>query len=169
MTPTKIKIVCICHFSNNEIQEILPLWKRVNEFAPYIPNMLKGFEDREDVDINVICPHGWLRRRTKIINREISYFFIPCGITFIHCSWQRFFNFDIYSNFYFFRRKVKKVINKIQPDIINLIGAENAYYSSVILDYKNSYPVLITIQWFISQMRNSVTLFPEVKKNIEIE
>jgi glycosyltransferase involved in cell wall biosynthesis len=41
------------------------------------------------------------------------------------------------------------LIDKIKPDLVNLIGAENAYYSSSILAIKK-YPVLVTIQGFVA-------------------
>lgn len=169
MNPKKIKIVWICHFSNEEIQTMLPLWKRYPEFASWIPNLLKGFEEREDIEINVICPHGCLKKQTELTIRNINYYFIPYGMFFIHCRWPKFINIDIYSNYYFFRSRIKKTINRIKPDLINLIGAENAYYSSAILDFKEKYPILITIQGFISQMRGSIKLTAELKNKMLIE
>ena len=128
----KIKIVWICHFTNAEMQSLLSLWKHKDEFASWIPNTLKGFENREDIELHVISPHEYLKRATKLTVRNIQYYFIPYGIPFWHRHWPGFFRFDSYSSFLSFRRKVKELINSIHPDMINLVGAENAYYSSSI-------------------------------------
>jgi glycosyltransferase involved in cell wall biosynthesis len=54
------------------------------------------------------------------------------------------------TNFYFNRRKIKKIINEINPYIIHLHGTENAYFVSSFLDLYQKFPSLITIQGFIN-------------------
>lgn len=165
----KLKVVWVCHFSNDDIQSLLPLWRSKNEFAPWIPNMLKGFEGREDIDLYVISPHEYLKRTTKFVLKNIKYYFIPYGVPVWHRHWPRFFRFDIYSNHFSFRRKLKRLIKVINPDIINLIGAENSYYSSSIFDYHRKYPILITIQGFISQLKDELPATLDIRDRIQIE
>lgn len=166
----KTRIVWICHFTNEEIQSFLPLRKQKDEMAPWIPNTVKGFENREDVELHIVSPHANLKRTTKVTIRNIHYYFIPYGIPIWHRHWPRFFRFDVYSNFYFFRKKVKKIVNGIKPDIVNLIGAENAYYSSSVLNLKNDYPVLISIQGFVRQHKEFGEIVSlDAKKRIDVE
>lgn len=165
----KLKVVWICHFSNTEIQFRLSIGKPVNEFAPWIPNTIKGFEDKSDVELHVIAPHEYLKNYSHFFMRNIHYHFIPIGIPYFHRHWPGFFRYDILTNFKPFRQYVRFIIEKIKPDIINLIGAENAYYSSSILDYFREYPCLITIQGFISQLKHDIPLNIDVKRKIMIE
>jgi len=169
MNQKKIKIVWICHFTNAEIQSLLPLWCKKDEFAPWIPNMLKGFENREDFDIHVVSPHEYLKNSTSLLIRNIHYHFIPYGIPIWHRHWPGIFLFDIYTNYYHFRKRVKKTINIISPDLINLIGTENSYYTSSIFEFINDYPILVAIQGFISQMRGEIEMNPVAKKMIDVE
>ena len=154
MSTYKIKVIWICHFTNAEFQKLLPLWKQRNEFASWIPNLLKGFENNSDIELHIITPHEYLKTETKIKVRNIHYYFIPYGIPLYHRHWPGFFRLDNYTNFYLFRKKVNKIVKHINPDLINLIGAENAYYSSAILDYQDKFPVLVTIQGFISEFKS---------------
>ena len=165
----KIKVVWICHFTNEEVQSLLKVWKNANEFAPWIPNFLRGFENNKDVEIHVIAPHDYLRRKTKFELRNIQYHFIPFGIPFVHRHWPSYFRLDVYSNFIFFRKKVRKIINEIKPDLINLMGAENSYYSASILDVKENYPILICIQGFISEFNDEPNKSKELKNRIHFE
>ncbi len=169
MNQQKIKVVWICHFTNEEIQKLLPIWKHRDEMASWIPNLLKGFEDREDVEIHVISPHEYLKETTNIFLRNINYYFVPYGIPFLHRHWPDYFNFDVYSDYYFFRRKVRKIVEQIKPNIINLIGAENPYYSTSILDFKNNYPVLVFIQGLISQFKDEPNKTSKLNHRIRIE
>lgn len=165
----KIKIVWICHFTNEEVQSLLSLWRKQDEFASWIPNMLKGFETQENIELHVVSPHDYLKNPTSFLLRNIHYHFIPYGVPFWHRHWPDILRLDVYSNFYLYRRKVKTIINRIQPDLINLIGAENAYYSYSILDFKNKYPIIVVIQGFISQMRGVTKLSPYQNKRIAVE
>lgn len=169
MLNKKIKAVWICHFTNDEMQSKIPLWRKQSEFAPWIPNMLKGFENRDDIEIHIICPHDYLKKATNLFIRNIHYHFIPYGIPIWHRHWPGIFLFDVYTNYYFFRLSIKRVINQIKPNLVTLVGAENSYYSSSILDVKNDYPILIIIQGFISQMRGAIKLTKATKKRIEVE
>lgn len=165
----KIKIVWICHFTNEEVQSLLPLWRKQDEFASWIPNMLRGFENHEEFEIHVVSPHDFLRTPTSFSLRNIHYHFIHYGVPFWHRHWPAIFLFDAYSNYYFLRKRIKKTINQIQPDFINLIGAENPYYSWSVLDLKKDYPVLVLIQGFISQMKGQIKLTTAAKKRIDVE
>jgi len=162
-------VVWICHFTNAEMQSMLTLWKRGDEFASWIPNLLKGFEGRTDIEVHVIAPHDYLKRTTKLTVRNIRYYFIAYGIPLWHRHWPRFFTFDIYSDFIFFRREIRNIINEIHPDLIHLMGAENAHYSSSIFDFKKDYPILITIQGFISQFKGEFNLPSWFKNRIHVE
>lgn len=166
---SKLKILWICHFTNAEVQTKLPLWRKQDESAPWVPNVIKGLQGRDDIELHVISPHDYLRRQTSFSQNNIHYYFISYGVPIFNRHWPGIYPYDVYADFAAFRGKVKKLVAKIKPDLINLIGAENSYYSSSILDFKGKYPILITIQGFISQMKDVIELTPKQNKMIEIE
>ena len=169
MEHAKIKVIWICHFTNAEIQKLIPVRKHRDEMAPWIPNLLKGFEKRDDIEIHVISPHEYLKKTTKIILRNIHYHFVPYGIPFFHRHWPKQFKIDVYFDYYFFRQKIQRIVAQIKPQLINLIGTENPYYSSSILDFKTKYPVLIFIQGLISQFKDEPNQTPALNKRIKLE
>jgi len=163
------RIVWLCHFTNEEMQTQLPLWKRINEFASWIPNMARSFEKRKDVELHILSPHEYLKRTTSLEIRNVKYHLIPVGMPIYRRHWPGILRYDVITNFVDFRQKALLAIKRIKPDIINLIGAENAYYSSTILDLKNDYPVIVGIQGFISQFKDTKNKSLELHKRIEIE
>lgn len=163
------KIVILCHFTNEEIQKKLPLWKKSNEFASWMPNILKGLSQTKEYEFHVISPHNYLKKDTYFKENNIYYYFLTFGIPILSLPWPHSFPLDAYSNYSFFKFKVNKIVNKINPSLINLIGAENAYYSGSILQFKDRFPVLITIQGFIGQLEKQIELNYYQKKRIEIE
>ncbi|MEJ5961272.1 glycosyltransferase family 4 protein [Pedobacter immunditicola] len=151
----KIKVVWLCHFSNESIQNRLPLWKKSEVYAAWITNTLEGFKNSNEFEIHVISPHQYLKRDYSFEEDGIFYHFYAIGMPIINRSWPAIFRFDLFCSFWANRRKIKKLVKTIQPDLINLHGAENSYYSSSALDFYEQYPLLVTIQGFISLEVNS--------------
>jgi glycosyltransferase involved in cell wall biosynthesis len=151
-----IKVVWICHFSNHEVQKHLPLVKKSPQYAPWISLLIQEFKENTDIELHIIAPFRWLKKDTYFQLDGIHYHFIKTGIPFVHRHWPAIFKFDFWTYFYLNRRKIRKTVEKIKPEIINLHGTENTYFSSAIFDLKK-YPVLITIQGLFS--------FTEIMKN----
>jgi len=147
----KLKVALICHFRNKEIDQELNLRKTRNEMAPWITGLIKLFQNKKEIELHVISPYDYLGKQVSFEKNGIHYHFYNCGIPIYGRHWPRFFIFDYWTNFIFNKRKVRKIVKEIQPDIIHLYGAENAYYSSTIFQFKNEYPVIVTIQGFISR------------------
>jgi glycosyltransferase involved in cell wall biosynthesis len=154
MRGSKLNVVWLCHFINSEMQSKLPLFLKKEEFASWIPNLIKGFESREDINLNVIVPLEYLKRKIRLTIRGVHYIFIPLGIPVIHRHWPALFRFDLFTKYYFIRKKIRYEVKRIDPDIINLLGTENTFYSSSILDFQDEYPVLITLQGFAGEVVN---------------
>lgn len=145
----KLRIVWICHFMNQSMKEKLSIPLEIKEFAPWIPLGIEEFRKMNDIELHVIAPLYTILKNSKIDEGNIHYHFIKVGRPLSRKPWPNWFEFDLLSNFLTFNIWVKKLINKIKPDLINLIGAENAYYSSSVLGIKK-YPILVTIQGFVS-------------------
>lgn len=145
----KIKVAFICQFSSEVVQERLPIWKESDVYAAWITNTIEGFKNSKEFELHIISPHQFLKKDFSYEEEGIFYHFYKIGIPIIGRNWPRFFRFDLYTNFYFNRKKIKRIVSKIKPDIINLQGAENAHYSYSVLDLYKKYPVLVTIQGFV--------------------
>ena len=146
----KIIVVWICHFSNREIQDKLQVRKRINEFAPWISLGIKEVQKRSEIELHIISPHRWISGIREFEDKNVSYHFFNPGIPLYGRHWPRFFRWDLYSCFHSNRKRIKKIAELINPDIIHWHGAENGYFTSSFFDLMNRYPHLVTIQGFIS-------------------
>lgn len=165
----KLKIVWICNFMNQTIQKKLGMDGNEKEFGPWITLGIEEVKKRNDIELHVISPCYRILRNCKFTDKNIKYYFIRIGIPFMRTAWRAWFNFDLWSNYYFFNLQVKKLVKRINPDLVNLYGAENAHYSSSILGIKG-YPILVTIQGFISLSNLDYhRKAAGIKKRIQIE
>jgi len=149
MLNKKLKVVWLCHFSNEEIQSKLNITKNIKEIAPWISLGIEEFKKRDDVELHVVSPHRWLTQTKHFSNMNIHYHFFNPGIPFYGRHWPSFFRLDHVTKYISNRLKIRWIIAKINPDIVNLHGIENGYYSRAVLDL-HKYPHLITIQGLIS-------------------
>jgi len=164
----KIKIALICHFMNTTVQRALGMDGSEQELAPWISLEIEEIKKRNDIELHVISPFFKIRINKSFVDRNIHYHCIKVGIPLMRRYWPVYFRFNTWTNFYLFNLQVRRLINKIKPDLVNLSGAENAYYSSSILGIKG-YPILVTIQGFVSLNSEKAVKNPIVLKRIEIE
>lgn len=164
-----LKVVWICHFTNEEVQDYLPLWKRSCEFGQWIPNTIAGFKERDDVELHVVVPHIYLKRSIDLNIDGIYYHFIAFGFPLINRPWPSFFALDAVLGYPGVEHKIVRKVTQINPDIINLQGAENAYYSSSILKLKDKYPIVISIQGFAMHMSPEIKSTVINKRRIKVE
>ena len=183
----KIKVVWICHFSNQNIRSKIPLksWKTTNsirslfglsklkylDFASWVSMQLKEFEKINQVELHVIAPHAGMKK--------LKHTYQDKGI------WYHFYKPDVFlgiiklkeklsglknKNYKLNRFLVHQFIKNINPDIVNLIGSENPYYSITALDVKNV-PVIVSCQTvYTNPDRRTISgSVDDIRWNIELD
>jgi glycosyltransferase involved in cell wall biosynthesis len=164
----KLKVVWICHFSNAEIRKRLPLKKRsidyyirsvLNrshkknqqaDFAPWVSNGIEELRRNENIELHVIAPIGGLKYSSYKFSLEgVYYYFYNPYYTFYLDYFTR--SYKLWNKLQTTSKYVRKFINAINPDIINLIGTENPYYSGSILDiFNDDIPIMVSLQTFFT-------------------
>lgn len=142
----KLKVVWICHFDNDEIRKAMGVKKVVPEFANWIPDTAKALAESEEVELHLIAPYYYISSGKSFKLGNIYYHFFNAGIPFINKSWRPIFRRDGITDFLLSKLSVRRLVNRIKPDVIHLQGAENPYYSVTILQFLNKYPVVINLQ-----------------------
>ena len=139
-----MKVIWICSFANQEIQKIIGNDKSF--FAsPWITELIELFRNKEDIELSIISPNYYSN----------DYKFFKLGNIEVHLTqYRRSFipakAYNLTLNYNTATNAILKVVDTIKPDLIHLHGSENAFYSASILPLLDKYPVLVTIQGFVS-------------------
>ena len=160
------KIVFLCHFSNPLVRKNLEL-KNFNfrnciakilhrkpynydDFAIWVSDYIKEFEKHNDFEFWVVAPHRGMKveKQTFDVN-GIHYFFYKCDYNFFCSFLNSKFHLQEKTDFRTNRKRIKTIIDGIQPNVIILCGAENPYYSLGVLDIKNL-PVYVILQTLLN-------------------
>lgn len=158
----KIRVAMVCHFSTQEVRERLCLsrFKFVNlircffhraplsyyDFAPWIDSITSQIPTCKSIELHVISPHkGMVKKEEEFIFDKTNYHFFKSKPSL----------FVLLINRYLFHYKLVKYkhnahmitsfIDKINPDLVVLVGTENPYYSSSLIGLKN-YPLFVLCQ-----------------------
>ncbi len=154
----RLKVCMVCHFSNAEVRLHLPLdesrklytfvrkmlgmptkGKVYGDIAPWDTSTINYFRDRGDIELHVISAHSGLKKRmVSFENQGVHYNFVKCEVA---TMLKRVIpNAKIWQMLNPMVKDVHHLIGEIKPDIVLLIGLENAYYSGTVLGIKD-YPV----------------------------
>ncbi len=135
--------------------------------APWIPPSIKVLESVKNIELHIISPHEYITGIKKYEKKGVHYYFYNAHMPITGRHWPGFFKWDYISDFRKNKRIAKKLVHQINPDIIHLHGAENAYFSSTILQFVNKYPIVFTLQGFISNTNSNGS--KQIKKRVEVE
>ena len=180
----KIKVAMVCHYSNAKVREHLPLDNRIfysivrrlllmpskgrgyGDIAPWDSYMVEQLRQREDIELYVISAHTGLKRSVCSFNLEsVHYNFVRCDRATLL---KRLISSpSIWHKLNPMRPIVRRLINDINPDIIALMGTENAYYSGTVLGIENI-PIIIKLQTIYNNPDRAVYSTVD-KKNAYVE
>ena len=152
----------VCHFSSAKVRQHLrldnrKLYRLVRKLL-FMPTKDSGYGDlagwdsyiieelrkRPDIELHVISAHNGLKKSVCPFELEgVNYYFVRCDRA---TMLKRLIpSSKLWHKLNPMRPVVRKLVKKIQPDVIALIGAENAYYSGTVLGIKGI-PVILKCQ-----------------------
>jgi glycosyltransferase involved in cell wall biosynthesis len=159
----KLRVALICQFSNQDVRGKLPLSKLAvrnairrflgkqptqvdRDFAPWVSNLIKEFEKIHDLELHVIAPHAGMTSLTyEYCKNGVSYHFFKSDLFFIYDMILRRWSFLPRPKYRLNRFLVHRFLNRIKPDVVDLVGTENPYYSITALDIEQV-PVYVSVQ-----------------------
>jgi len=144
--PDRMKIVWICHFTDQKIQEIIKPRRVVSQFAPWISYTIPAFENQGDVELHIIAPHEHISGIREFRLNGVYYHFFNPFIPIIGRHWPGWFKWDSWTGYAKNSRIVQRLVRLINPDVIHLQGAENPYYSVTILNLLGRVPTVVNLQ-----------------------
>lgn len=153
------KIAWICHFGNEMVAKNIGSSKIMN-FAPWISELIKLFENDQKHQIYIIAPNYYNNRNIQFVNNNINFHFFRTNRS-IKPHFLRNFSWGFTES----KKNIIKIIHKINPDIIHLHGSENPIYASAVLHLIDNYPVIVQIQGFV---KNSSSYYNPIREIIRL-
>lgn len=145
-----MKVAMICHFSNQEIRDQLPLSKKrlyiflrrifglpnkatlYGDTAIWDTGIINAMKTRDDINLYVLSCHSGLRRSLVSFEKDgVHFTFFRHEIATMLKHIVKIPNLWLKLNP--LSKRIAKTVNRIKPDIVLLCGAENPHYASSVL------------------------------------
>ena len=182
MDSKSIKVVLVCHFSNESVRKCLPLDDRklysvirrllglpmkgngYVDIASWDTNLIDNLSVRDDVELFVISAHSGLKEsQVHFSIGNVQYWFLRCEFSTMMKHFVQ--SPALWHKLNPMRPRVHRIIRGINPDIVALIGAENAYISGTVLGLENEYPVIIKTQTIYNNPKRAEVSFFDPKNS----
>lgn len=163
----KIKVVWLCSFSDRKIRKNLkfPKWYWGNvvrkmmgmrfdiDFAVWDSNAIAEYEKLGGIELHVVAAHCGNGNIQEFEENGIYYHVVWSEYDVIVEKIKRKLNKRDLNSFPHFRKNIARIIHKINPDIVHVIGIENKFHSMAVLDLPVNIPVIAQLQTLVSDER----------------
>ena len=163
---SQIKIVYICHFSTLEIRNQLKLksfWlgncmRRIkglelltfNDAGTWNADFIKAFEGNAEFESYVISHHlGMVHGVQRFVKRGVHYVFLQEKEDLVGKVVKHIMGNKRSEDYAEQSRRIKDIVEEVNPDIVVLCGAENPLYSSSVLGISNK-PIFVILQTLLN-------------------
>lgn len=157
-----MKIAYLCHFSNYSVRNrlLLKTWSTRNhifrllkhpkqhhaDYAVWNTDFIKEFEKNNQHEFHVISPHSGMKKRIQeFAHNGIYYHFFKDDGSLLYDFVFAKLKLGQRTNYKTNRERISMIIDKINPDIVVLCGAECTPFAIAVLDI-NKIPVYTLLQ-----------------------
>lgn len=164
----RIKVVWLCAYSDKILRSHLsfPWWywgnvvrrmmglSKQEDFAVWDSNALSEIQNMTDrIELHVIVPHSGIAHIHEFEVAGIFYHVFWHEWDIVSEKIKRKLNLRNERSFANSRNTITKLIAKIKPDIVHVIGIENMFHSMAVLDIPKDIPVIAQLQTLVSDPR----------------
>lgn len=157
-----MKIAYLCHFSNSTVRDnlLLKTWSTRNlifrllnhpkqchaDYAVWNTDFITEFEKKMQYEFHIISPHSGMKKRIQeFAHNGIFYHFFKDDGSLLYDFVFAKLKLGQRTNYRTNRERISKIIDKINPDILVLCGAECTPFAIAVLDIKRI-PVYALLQ-----------------------
>lgn len=149
----KIRVAMVCHFSNVEVRSHLPLddrklytflrkilrmstkGKSYGDIASWDVSLIDEFKKHPEIELHVISAHSGLKKSVvSYMEGGVHYNFVNCDRATLLKRLIK--NDDSWRRLNPMVKHVHRLVDEIKPDLVLMVGLENAYISSTVLGIK---------------------------------
>ncbi len=143
----KLNVVWLCVTPIVSLNHIMKLKNVPQIMAPWITASIDAIKTREDIRLIVISVGPDWKKNYKFVYENVQYFFIRKFAPSFMKKFKANLRLDKFLNAIYLKHRVRNLVRKINPDIINLHGTEHEICSTFPGLTGNK---ILTIQGFIN-------------------
>ena len=134
--------------------------------AGWIVNLAAALARREDIDLHVITASAGILENQTVAKDGMTSHVIRHTFPFTVRGFPPYMRFDVMTRYTHFRKQVRQIILKLQPDLIHVHGTENGYGLAAL---DTNVPTIVSIQGIVNVLaRVSPSTFYRLQAPLEL-
>lgn len=158
----KLKVLWLCSFNNKEVASLEQysffghLYQKVYrrghifDYGQWVTNAIQEIKQYPNIELHVVRAGAFLKGTQHVAKEGIHYHFFTSEDTTLYRKLQGKLNPQSLLSYEENYRIINSIIESVAPDIIHVIGAENASYAPAILTLQRKIPVIVSLQTFMN-------------------
>ena len=144
-----IKVVWLAQYNVSTLQPQLKLNRQSTQHnSSWIHSLSDSLALNKELELHIIT-HSQLIDKTQVVEKNgIFFHVIKYNFPFSKKGFPGYFPYDKLTGYDYFRRKARRVIEKIAPDILHVHGTEGGYFMPAL---RAKMPCIVSIQGIISE------------------
>jgi len=158
----KLKVVLLCHYWSDEVSKVMKCEPR-REMAPWIQETINLFKNKNEIELTVVAPNYAYNRDMQYEKNNITFYFYNYALKniarIILFFVQIFIKYDqkervaervanLLTGYQYPKYRLKKIITKLNPDIIHLYGSETPEHAVGVIPLMGKYPLVVSLQGY---------------------
>jgi len=132
-----MKIAFLCNYSLIYLNNKLKLDLNKKNFHPttWIKYLIDEFKNRSNFNLYIITVSPYIKKTIKLEDNNIKYYIIKSGVPILNKGYPNYFRFDVFTNYFIIRKKILKILENENFDIVIAHGTEDVF-SYTLNEYK---------------------------------
>lgn len=146
-----MRIAWLCHYSLYYLKDSVEVFADASRFHPttWIHYLIQEVRKRPDIELHVVTTSPYVKDNCSFVHQSTHFHILRRGVPILHKGLPQYFRWDILTDYFFLRRKIKRLLQTIRPDIVTAHGTEDVFGHSL---KDLPYPSVVWIQGLISQV-----------------
>ena len=117
--------------------------------ASWIVNLATALTKKEDIDLQMIVASAGIRENQTVTKDGTTYHVIRHTFPLTIRGFPEYMRLDVLTRYASLRRQVRKVIRKLQPDLIHVHGTEYGYGLAAL---DTNVPTIVSVQGVVNHL-----------------
>lgn len=146
-----MRIAWLCHYSLHYLKDSVDVLADASRFHPttWIHYLIEEVRKRPDIELHVVTTSPYVKNDCSCVHQSVHFHILRRGIPILHKGLPQYFRWDILTDYFLLRRKIRRLLQTIRPHIVTAHGTEDVFGYSL---KDIHYPSVVWIQGLINQV-----------------
>jgi glycosyltransferase involved in cell wall biosynthesis len=149
MMSKRIRVAWLAPYPVTRLQPELTIVRqpRLEHPVSWIGNLADALATRDDIDLHIVAASAAVSANQTVRRNGIEFSVVRHAVPFTCRGFSRHLRLDLWSRYAYLRWQLRRVVQRLQPDVIHVHGTEYGYGLAAL---DTGVPTIVSIQGIVS-------------------